>query len=339
MPKVITISYTPLDAPGGVPRFNRDIHSAFPGSVHYSWWDVAQTMHVDPNAQNIPEWDKAKILGYWLLGTGRVTEKDVVIADSFWASNLEHLPYCISHQHGNWSHTTFEDVQKRIPPEFPLHARIQEDFRRRYLKAGRKLTTVSQFIADQMKLQWGFESTVINNGIDCQKFKPAERRMERKRPIVIHFTTTSNKGFDHIEFVKNNVNADVWLLDEAEQQLRLPKYEALAQADLVVHPSAHEGNSYAVLETLACGVPIIGYDVGLLYQLRNEGHGLDFGHILYRSDRSPQKTADVVAAELPYYSSWKMRTRYNARQFAQLHSIQNFSSTWQRYVDDLISSR
>lgn len=336
--RVVTISYTPLDAPGGVPRFNRDIHSAFPGCVHYSWWDVAQAMHVDPNTQNVTEWEKAKILGYWLLGTGRVTEKDVVIADSFWASNLEHLPYCISHQHGNWSHTTLEDVQKGIPPEFPLHTAAQLDFRRKYVKAGRKLTAVSAFIAREMVRQWNLHPYVISNGIDCEKFKPAEKKIDRKRPIVIHFTTTANKGFDHIDAVKQGVDADVWLLDEAEQKLGIPKYEALAQADLVVHPSAHEGNSYAVLETLACGVPIVGYNVGLLYSLESD----DVGVILDREHRSPEITTlgtRTMLRAIKYRDVPGMVPKPDPRKVAEQHDIKVFRLVWQEYVNDLVSSR
>lgn len=337
--RVVTVSYTPLDAGGGVPRFNRDIHSTFPGAVHYSWWDVAEALKVDPNSQQLPEWEKAGVLNQWLTKTGRVTASDVVIADGFWADGLQHLPFCISHQHGNWSHTTFEDVQKGIPPEFPVHAQMQLNFRKRYLACGRKLTTVSTFIADQMWLQWGFPSKVISNGIDCEEFRPAGNRVDRRRPIVIHFTTTVNKGFDHIEAAKSNVDADVWLLDEAEQRLGIAKYEALAQADLVVHPSAHEGNSFAVLETLACGVPIVAYNVGLLHLAYEEGRYADFGLIMDRAVRSPDFTALMVSEQLPYHSQWKMRCRTNARKYAMRHDVDTFRKNWQEYVNDIVSDR
>src|SRR6185369_14049697 len=139
----------------------------------------------DPGSLNAFEWEKAALLNSWLLRTGKVTEKDVVIADSFWAEGLSHLPYCVSHQHGNWSHTTFDDVLKGIQPEFPMHAAVQLHFRRRHVKAGRQLTAVSDFISTQMHMQWELESKVINNGIDLKKFHPAAEKRPRKRPIII----------------------------------------------------------------------------------------------------------------------------------------------------------
>lgn len=331
--KVITVSYTPLDAPGGVPRFNRDIHSSFPGSVHYSWWDVAAAMGVDPNSQNLPEWEKARVLSSWLLKTGKVTESDVVIADSFWADGLHHLPYCISHQHGNWSHTTFADVLNGVQPEFPMHAAAQLDFRRRYVKAGRKLTAVSAFIAHQMHMQWGFEATVINNGIDLHLFHSAILKNPRQRPLFIHFVTNQNKGFEHIEAVKKAFDADVLLLDAAAQYLQLPKYEALAQADLVIHPSAHEGNSYAVLETLACEVPIVAYNVGLLYEVDLNDRCELVGAIGDRLLRSPDFTVNLVREALENLNS------YDPRYIAQEHDVVRFRTEWQEYVNDLVQSR
>lgn len=338
---MITVSYTPLDASGGVPRFNRDIHSAFPGSVHYSWWDVAQAMGIDPNSQHLPEWEKAKVLNQWLLRTGRVSERDVVIADSFWADGLHHLPYCISHQHGNWSHTTHDDVLKGIAPEFPIHAAVQQDFRTRYLREGRKLTTVSAFIADQMWLQWGFPSKVINNGIDTNKFYPAlsGEKHVRLRPLVIHFTTTANKGFEHIDILKKNLEADIWLLDEAAQNIGIDKYRVLASANLVVHPSAHEGNSYAVLETLASGVPIFGYDVGLLFELKHRGV---IDTVSSRKFRSPQHTLEMVDYFLKNYTKTPEDTFFYGsknRKIALEYSLERFKKEWQDYVSALVQGR
>src|SRR5579863_7172442 len=133
--RVVLVSFTPIDAPGGVPRFNRDLMSAFPfgSAVHYSWWDVCRETGHQPFSQAAPEWEKARVLNSWLLKTGRVTVTDIVIADSFWASGLEHLPMCVSHQHGNWSHTTLDDVTAGVAPEFPAHAEQQRLFRERYL--------------------------------------------------------------------------------------------------------------------------------------------------------------------------------------------------------------
>jgi glycosyltransferase involved in cell wall biosynthesis len=330
---IVLISYTPLDASGGVPRWNRDFVAGFPGTKHYSWWDVLPS--VGGKDANIPEWDKARILNQWLIWSKRVTKDDVIIVDGFWGLGLEEYDV-ISVAHGIWSHLTQKDVEAGKQPEFPVHNKVQSEYRKKHLERGGKIVAVSDFIANQMKLQWGFESEVINNAIDLEKFRPVQKMSNwTDSRLVIHGVTTHNKGFDHIEAVKNALpNDDVMLLDEAAAFLELPKYEALANADLVVQPSAYEGNSYFVLETLACDVPIVAYDVGLLYSIstiaKNNGIIPCIGSIINRDFRSPEETAKVAKFILDSVS--RERSLYNPRKVAELFSIQNFHEQWKGYL-------
>lgn len=342
--KIILLSYTPIDSSGGVPRWNRDFMSGFLEAVHYSWWDVAQANNIDPNLQHIPEWDKAKILTQWLVKTGKIKDEDIVIGDNWWVDGLDHRERTISLSHGNWSHTTFEDVQKGIPPEFPLHAAKQLEFRKRYAKAGRKFVAVSDFIAYEMKRQWGFDAHVINNGIDLDKFKP--RMSDSVGPdgiikstpwfdkTIVHFTTTENKGLQHINLIKNNLKFySVLLLDDfAKLHPTIDKYELLSQADFVVHPSAHEGNSYAVLETLACNVPIVSYNVGLMwnYWIYNNKYDELVGGIIDRRYRSPEATLKDV--EFMISEIENHRDEYEPRKWVSQFSIQNFHNNWREYL-------
>jgi glycosyltransferase involved in cell wall biosynthesis len=335
------LSYTPLESSGGVPRWCRDFIAGFPGTKHFSWWDCAIPNGIDPNSQYIPEWEKAKLLNRFLMARGHIGVNDIVIGDNWWVDGLERRERTVSVAHGNWSHTTYEDVERGIQPEFPAHAAQQLAWRKRYTDAGRKIVAVSDFIAYEMKRQWGFDSTVvINNGIDLEKFKPSSvektsvrnRNLkhfeQRKPPLIIHFTTTANKGLDHIEAVKNDVDAYVWLLDYAAERLNLPKYEALARADLVVHPSAHEGNSYAVLETLACDVPIVAYNVGLMFIAHGDMDS-NIGEIPGRTLRTPQLTVECVKSVLDQISDG---VRFTPRKWVEQFSIQHFHAAWRDYL-------
>src|SRR5690606_10257233 len=102
--RIVLISYTPLNAPGGVPRWNRDLSGSFPDRevIHFSWWDAAPFYGLDPNDQRVPEWKKAELLNHFLIQKKMVSSDDVFIADSFWARGLEEMPLAISVQHGNW---------------------------------------------------------------------------------------------------------------------------------------------------------------------------------------------------------------------------------------------
>lgn len=327
--RIVTLSYTPIDAPGGVPRWNRDFAAGIQ-CQHYSWWDALPAVGgVD---KPIPEWDKAQVLGAYLGWSKKIGKDTIILADGFWAAGVENFvprEQVISVCHGNWSHTTKDDVDKGIPPEFPDHHRFQLSFRKKHQAAGGKLVAVSEFIAHQCKIQWDMDMPVVNNGIDLLKFHPTEEKLPRSRPLVIHFTTNAGKGFDHIQAVKDSVDADVYLLDEAEQKLGIPKYEALAQADLVVHPSAHEGNSYAMLETLASGVPLVAYEVGLMKEARRliAGQGPEpIGVILDRDRRSPELTVEGVKFALTRLK------RFQPREFAMRYSLGRFQQDWRDYL-------
>ena len=333
---IVLLSYVPLNSPGGVPRWCRDFIAGFPGTRHYSWWDCALLNGIDPDAQHIPEWEKAKLLTRFLKARGHIGINDIVIGDNWWVDGLERRERTVSVAHGNWSHTTLEDVRAGAQPEFPAHAAQQLAWRKRYLEAGRKIVTVSDFIGFEMKRQWGFDSTVINNGIDLEKFKPTclpkVTRLLHNRypapPLIIHFTTTANKGLDHIDAIKKSVDADVWLLDEAAEKLKLPKYEALACADMVVHPSAHEGNSYAVLETLACDVPIVTYNVGLMQKAWHDDEA-EIGAISSLVERDPKRTVGMVKALLLEING---DNDLDPRKWVEQFSLQNFHALWMEYL-------
>ena len=164
---IILISFTPLDASGGVPRFNRDFIAGFPEAKHYSWWDVINKY----GDSNLPEWEKAKVLNRMLLQEKKILPNDIVIVDSFWGLGLEQHKNVVSIQHGNWSHTTFDDVKAGILPEFPYHHAVQLKYRKEHIKRNGRLVAVSEFISDQCKLQWNMDISVINNAIDVNKFK------------------------------------------------------------------------------------------------------------------------------------------------------------------------
>lgn len=330
--KIVLTSFTPIDAPGGVPRWCRDLRDGFPkGSVvHYSWSDVVNDVGQD---YDLPEWVKARGLANWLQFKRKIGSDDIVIGDGFWADGYD-PKRTVSVCHGNWSHTTANDVAEGIPPEFPQHHAAQLEFRLKHRDHGGRLAAVSDFIADQCMAQWGLEMPVINNGIDLQRFMPADRMMSRSRPLIIHGVTNSNKGYDHIRLILDEANRhhlwDVMLLDEAVERLCLPKNETLAQADLVVIPSAHEGNSYFLLETLACNVPIVAYDVGLLYRAARELRVPHLGRIVPREERGAQNFVSKMSFQMTSTTNW--RPFIQCREWVSQFSVQEFQRLWREYL-------
>ncbi len=341
MRRIVTISYTGLNAGGGVPKFNRDLHAAFPDrkTVHFCWEDFPWWMEVDDRGAS--EWEKARTLNEYLVRTRTITSDDVVIADGFWAFGLEHLPYAVSHSHGIWSHLTADDVRANKQPDMPYHHAAQVAFRTRWSELNKPMTAVSRFISEQMMLQWGFRSKVINNGVDTDLYRPMEKSdgYGLKRPFIIHGVndmTNVNKGWDHIELlVKELPNATIMSLDEAERTWAFrsdkpwTKPMIMAQADLVVHPSGYEGNSMFVAEALSCGVPVVGYNVGFLAHVGS-------GSVLDRNLRSPEYFATGVKTLVNGLDDVRATLGQLARDVAVRNlSLDRFYSNWDAYVSEL----
>lgn len=338
--RIVTISFTPLDALGGVPKFNRDLHSAFPDRecVHFSWWDFPWAMEME----HLPEWEKARTLNHYLTTSKKLLPTDVVVADGFWADGLQHMPLAVSHSHGIWSHLTKEDVDAGKSPDMPYHHAAQVAFRQRWTKLKKHITAVSDFIAEQMRLQWGFEvDRVINNGVDTDVFCPSDRDSGLNDLLIIHGVNDRgnlNKGWDHIEALRMGIpTAHVLSLDEAydllEERTGEPwtKAEVLSLADIVVHPSGYEGNSMFVAEALACGVPFVGYDVGFAWTVR-KCLGLQ---IMSRSTRSPETTLENVkiVMEIPdLFPNMGEISRSVAEEYL---TIEKFRQGWRLYVEEI----
>lgn len=332
---LITITYTGPDAPGGVPRWVRDFNRCFPETINYCWNDCPLSTH----EQHASEWDKAFVLNSWLKKFGKINKDDIIIVDGFWGKGLEEFPNVVSVCHGIWSHLIKEEADAGKKPDFPIHHAVQVGYRRGHLSRGGRLVAVSQFIQHQMDLQWGFKSDVINNAIDVDAFTRYEKLAKGKKPLIIHGVNDRGnpvKGWDHIKFLEDSFDADIYSLDEyAAAMQALDKMEALAQADLVVIPSAYEGNSYFALETLACDVPVVAYDVGLFWELspfNNSKHELGYnvvGSILPRGYYHKEKTLDKVFEVI---DQLKHNHKYTPREVAKNYSIQNFEKQWKDYL-------
>lgn len=344
MRKIVTISFTGIHASGGVPNFNRSLHTAFHDreTAHFCWTHFPWHGLVDSRGET--EWGRAKILNDFLSRTRLIGHDDVIVADGFWAAGLEQFPFAVSHSHGIWSHLTHADVLAGKDPDMPAHHAAQVVFRKWWRGVLRKhMTAVSDFIAEQMHLQWGLAvDRVINNGVDTELYRPRERRSSYlNRPLVVHGVndrSNMNKGWDHVALLKANLEqdvADVMSLDEAFDRFRFysdrpwTKPEVLAQADLVVHPSGFEGNSMFVAEALSCGLPVVAYDVGALSNFDLCGLVMD------RNGRSPQRTLDCVLHALSQPDLLR-KAAIEARRFAcEKLSAKSFALNWRSYVEEI----
>jgi len=340
--RIVTISFTPLDAPGGVPKFNRDLHAAFQDRecVHYSWWDFPWHLEVDAR---MTEWEKSRTLNHSLVSSRKLLPSDVVIADGFWADGLEHMKLAVSHSHGIWSHLTLDDVKMGKAPDNPFHHSAQVTFRQRWTGLKKYLTAVSDFIADEMEKQWGFNvDRIIDNGVDTSIYIPTWKKFPREKKIIVHGVNdrgNTNKGGDHIDALiirsqtDANFNVEILSLDEMVERYGGTKAWALSQADIFVHPSGFEGNSMMVAEALACDLPFVGYNVGFAYEM--DRRLMNPGRIMDRNMRHP--TATVIAC-VDMLEQIKAGRKFKGRDIALGSlAINVFRDGWRQFVEEIES--
>lgn len=130
----------------------------------------------------------------------------------------------------------------------------------------------------------GKEIKVIPNGIDVDEFKPLRSKKRGKRIRVVSVgRLITRKGYEYlIEALKGKKNFELSIIGEGDLLEDLKKlasensvkvtflgridHESMPQIlnknDIFCLPSLNEGMSNAVLEAMACGLPVITTDTG-----------------------------------------------------------------------------
>ncbi len=243
--------------PGGVPKWawylKRALQDAGWEVAHYAWRDYPRWRERDDQ----PEQVKAQVLSSYLVGAQHAAplrDYDDIVADGLWGCGLpDDAPVTVV-CHGTWAGL----AASCGGVDADLIAAQGEAYRRFPVVA------VSDAAAQEVKHYHNADAAaVIPNGVDLDMFRPAERAPEDP-PVVLYAGRGYAKGEDIVRQVGAQHAAPLqWIVEYLDAALGM-EARAYQRGDVLLHPSRHEGDSYAVKEAAACGLPVVASAVGAL---------------------------------------------------------------------------
>ena len=244
-----------------------------------------------------------------------LNEFDYIIADGSYINHfLQYKCKKISIIHGSWKEFCIRNNTNAFLAEAAIQGKA-------WTNPGIVTVAVSNSAAKYaIKHHNARIDHIINNAIDTDVFKPIAHL--NVKPVVIHCAKDYNKtSYNRLDAIMEI------LLDKFEIRYLNAKdgeeHTKMAQGDVFLSCSNYEGNSYAVLEAMSCGLPIVGSNVGLFDNIvGNDKNGLI---IDYKS----------TAREFAYATQmvYKRLSFYNPRQYVLDNA--NFN-TWKEQWSKLL---
>lgn len=222
----------------------------------------------------------------WLLKKALSKNPEIIIYDKIfgWPKiNTQIKKICYNHGSYTLAGLTFKEKNKFV---YVFYKYIMNYFEKKSYQNADKIIAVSESVKNEMISHFKISKEkiiVINNGVDLKKFKPMKNKIilrkkyglpDNKKIIFFPGRPSFGKGFDIAEKVLERLgdNYFMFVLGSGRSKLKNIKFigkipnekmpEIYNCADLCLFPSRYEGNSVSVLESAACGTPLILSRVG-----------------------------------------------------------------------------
>jgi glycosyltransferase involved in cell wall biosynthesis len=153
---------------------------------------------------------------------------------------------------------------------------------------------------------------VIPNGVDNTIFFPSADRTpgDRIRLIYTSWSTNKNKGFSCLQLLDAQLNTDRYHMTfignapipfanikTVPPVTSIVLADELRTHDIFISPTKDDACSNAILEALACGLPVVALDSG------GNGELVQSGGLLFKTEDELLAAIDAVSADLPLYRS------------------------------------
>lgn len=246
---------------------------------------------------------------------------DTIIADGYYAGGWNTDKFnVISIVHGSWAEFAIRNNKK---PDF-----VGEVSRQNAVWTNPKIkkVAVSQSAAKYLKIHHKVDADkIILNSVNTDLFKPVERHMENVLPVIIYVANCYNKdGQGRLgniaEILKHKFEFRYLNASIGEEQ------DKFAQGDLFIQTSLYEGNSFAGIEAMSCGLPVIASQAGLF-------EDTEFDPIVGATvawNASPEEFATAIE------HVWWNHSLYKPRDWVLANAdFEIFKKQWQDFIGGL----
>ena len=242
---------------GGVARFDDHVKRAFPHRIHFSQRQIREM--------------------YNYLNKNRDA---IVITDNQLSVHVPNEIKTIIFHHG-CGYTTWERNYKNDPNGLEFYnsyAKPQEQMLSYRNPKNTIIASISTACTEDFARYYGDKYTQFKryDMFHTSEFDESKYKITfNKNPVVLGNWLNRKKGAELLPSLKSNIKEFTFkqldikpasLSEEDLNDFTRKKQEIYNSADIFLQISNSEGNAYATLDALACGLPIVASNVGLFYK-------------------------------------------------------------------------
>jgi L-malate glycosyltransferase len=224
-------------------------------------------------------------------------------------------------------------------------------FIRRSIQAATVLTSVSDYSARLIGTELNLKRTVrvISNGVDEKRFIPVTRR-SRSGSVQVLFSgnLTLRKGVQWLPTIAARLGRGILIqytsgLGNSTLRPKMPNTIDLGRvawedmpgvyqaSDILISPTVREGLSLAILEAMACGLPVVASDCSSLPELIDDGKG---GFLCPVGDTGAFAERINLLASTPELR--RQMGEYNRAKVEKMFTLERMVSEYRGIFDSLL---
>ena len=205
------------------------------------------------------------------------------------------------------------------------------------------IVCVSKKVQTEAKMYYDLtldKSKVIYNGVDTKKFIPMKKKrlLGEKTCLAVGRMDVATKGLDFLEGVAKKADCNLIIAGTTSKKIsaKVERFEyadlprVYNSADIFLQTSRYEGCSFALIEAMACGLPVVAFNTGGVSEIvRNEKEGfvVNFGDIKSMSNHIISLLAD---------ENLRKKIGRSARKRAEQFSLDNIVNQYIKLYKSMV---